>query len=135
MSNFLFQIKLVQTILFVGFIARCNNDTKSNHTMDKFNEHKSEIILTIPQNIGIEAISGKFSSDGEINVDKANSLLKEYNGVVKIIESEKSGSITEDRFYIIFIEKNPTEMLSFLKSQSWVESAYLKPASEDPGQF
>ena len=97
--------------------------------------NRSEIVFTLSPQSGVKVSSGKFESQGNFNLERVNELLKENKGEVRSIKSNVEGTASVSAYYVIFIEKNPKEMVAFLLEEDWIESAYLKPESEDPGQF
>ena len=97
-------------------------------------------MVLLTQNSGVSSKSGVFYSSKPGQVDKINALLKENNSEVRKLNvqanQEKPGEPSRlTDYYQIFYSGNTTELLKTLKNEHWIESAYLKPKSEDPGSF
>ncbi|HSF56213.1 MAG TPA: hypothetical protein VLA71_20825 [Algoriphagus sp.] len=103
-------------------------------------EIRNEIILLLKEDSGVSVDSGKFSSHDSGMVTRVNQLLKEHQGEVRKIgipkEMEKSiGRPSISEYYQVYITGNKEDLIKAFQNESWIESAYWKPKSEDPGSF
>ena len=103
-------------------------------------ETRHEIMVLLKPNSGVSLKSGVFYSAKQGQVDKINGLLKENNSEVRKLDiqtnQEKLGEKSRlTDYHQIYYSGNATELLQALKKEQWIESAYLKPKSEDPGSF
>lgn len=127
------------TLLLLG-IWSMESCTAYKNEANSMEEIRNEIILLLKEDSGVSVDSGKFSSHDSELVTRVNQLLKEHQGEVRKIgipeEMKKSlGSASYSGFYQVYISGNKDEILRAFKNESWIESAYWKPKSEDPGSF
>jgi hypothetical protein len=129
-------LSIVVVGLICGGIALIYSQNTKTMSAGAIKENRNEIIVVLQPSSGVSVKMGSFSSRESNRVDNINRLLKEYGSEVRKIEipiPKESPPATE--YYQIFHSGDPTRLLEALKAEDWVESAYLKPKSEDPGGF
>lgn len=97
-------------------------------------------MVLLKPNSGVSLKSGLFHSSKQEEVDKVNGLLKENHSEVRKLnlQTNQEKPIETSRlsdYHQIYYSGNASELLQTLKNEHWIESAYLKPKSEDPGSF
>ncbi|WP_157373464.1 hypothetical protein [Algoriphagus terrigena] len=103
-------------------------------------ESRNEIMVLLKPNSGVSLKSGLFHSQNPEQVERINGLLKEHRSEVRKLDvqtnQEKPGEASRLLdYHQIYYPGDATQLLEALRNEEWVESAYLKPKSEDPGSF
>ena len=103
-------------------------------------ETRNEIVLLIRKNSGVSVESGRFISEDPGQVEKINRLLAERQGEIRKIGIQNKSKNPEELpqgpdFSVVYVSGNSDQFLHSLREESWIESAFLKPKSEDPGIF
>lgn len=129
-------LSIVIAGLICGAIALIYSQNTKTMSAEAIQQNRHEIIVVLKPSSGVSVKMGSFSSRESNRVDNINRLLKEYGGEVRRIEIPvPKESAPTSEYYQIFYSADPKTLLEALKAEDWVESAYLKPKSEDPDGF
>lgn len=92
--------------------------------------NSKEIVFSIREGSGIDVREGVFSPADKEEVKNLNELIRKNKiRVSGTVPGEKG---TAYQFYQATGSRGISAFLQSLQKVSWIESAYLKPASEDP---
>lgn len=121
-------------------LTLCNN--KGTHPVNtshsaKNNKAMFEIVIYLQPGINLEILDNRFVANGDNKdrIDELNKVLEKFEAKVKKLGGKSEIDSTRKIYYIL-TEKQPEPLVESLSRQTdLIESAYVKPASEDPGGF